>query len=61
MAVVLVGVTPAFHGLAADTKPTLTASAAGASFLATDTGDRFVWDGSAWQPRIRSIGGDLWP
>jgi hypothetical protein len=37
-----------FLGLAGDTKPTLTAGAAGAKFYETDTGKIFIWNGTAW-------------
>ena len=35
-------------GLSSDTKPTLTTSQIGATFRETDTGNFYVWNGSAW-------------
>ena len=45
MTVVLASVWTSYVGLSTDTKPT---PAAGASFFETDTGLRWVYDGSAW-------------
>jgi len=37
-----------YYGLSTDTKPTLAQGDAGSSFYETDTGDTYVWSGSAW-------------
>lgn len=47
MAVRLLGVTTAYIGLAADTKPTAGVTA-GSTFYEQDTGKRFIYTGSAW-------------
>jgi len=40
-----------WFGLEADTKPTLGTGQAGHEFYETDTFLKFIWSGSAWEPR----------
>jgi hypothetical protein len=51
MALMLINVTQNFIGLSTDTKPT-TGVKAGSSFIETDTGDHYLFDGSAWHPGL---------
>lgn len=52
MTVVLLRSTKNYLGVAADVKPS--GAPAGSTFVETDTGARFVYDGSAW---VRLQGG----
>lgn len=49
MAVKLENAQKRYMGLAADVKPTPAAEDVGASYYATDTGARWIWDGANWQ------------
>lgn len=48
MAVVRVASVEQFVGLSSDTKPA--AARAGSRYYETDTGQEYVFDGTAWQP-----------
>lgn len=45
---VLVTAIQTFQGLSSDVKPSDPAPPAGSTFLETDTGSTYVWDGAAW-------------
>ena len=45
----LVTTTARYYGLAADTKPTLTAADIGREAFELDTDTKYIWDGAAWQ------------
>ena len=52
MTVVTITTTRSYIGLSSDTKPT-TGVPAGSSFYETDTLATFLYDGTAWQKKLR--------
>jgi hypothetical protein len=53
------GSTKRYVGYSADAKPTGTGADAGAEFVELNTGNRYMFDGSAWQTAGTSNDNDL--